>query len=330
MMNVKQAAEQVLKEARKPLHVNEITKRIMGKGLWESKGKTPIQTVRARIQEDINKLADESVFEQTAPATFTVRAQTTLEAKEPKIAKSKYSFLDAAEKVLDQFGNRNAMHYGDITEKAIELEWIVSQGKTPKATMNAQLATDFKRSRIRGELGRFSRPVPGYYGLVKWTSTGLSREISEHNNKTKEKLLSQLREMPPLQFEGLVGDLLVELGFESIEITSGGNDGGVDVRGTLLIGDAVRIKMAVQVKRWAKSIQRPDVQRVRGSLSPHEQGLIITTGKFSKGAINDAELKDRVPVALMNGEQLASLLMSYDMGVERKPGTLFELVGFPN
>ena len=132
-------------------------------------------------------------------------------------------------------------------------------------------------------------------------------------------------ELSSAHFEELVAQLLAEMGFESIEVTKHGSDGGIDVRGTLLISDVVRIKMAVQVKRWKGSIQRPIIQQVRGSLGVHEQGWIITTSNFSPGAIKEANQSDKMPVALMNGKQLVTLLMEYNIGVRRKSYELFEL-----
>lgn len=119
------------------------------------------------------------------------------------------------------------------------------------------------------------------------------------------------------------------MGFESIEVTKYHNDGGIDVRGALLIGDVVRIKMAVQAKRWESNIPTPIVQQVRGSLGAHEQGLIITTSDFSKGAIKEANQSDKTPVGLMSGKQLVVLLMEYNIGVRRKSHDLFELEELP-
>lgn len=244
-------------------------------------------------------------------------------------SKDTYSFLDAAEKVLDKFGNRNSMHYWDITDKAMNQGWLNTSGKTPEATMNAQLVTELKRAKARDEPGRFVRTSPGYYSLVKWMGTGLPYQISKHNREIRKKLLSQLMDLSPAQFEELVGQLLAEMGFESIEVTKYGGDGGVDVRGTLLISDVVRIKMAVQAKRWKGNIQSPTVQQVRGSLGAHEQGLIITTSDFSTGAIKEANQPDKTPVGLMNGEQLVTLLMEYNIGVRRMSHYLFELEELP-
>ena len=59
------------------------------------------------------------------------------------------------------------------------------------------------------------------------------------------------------QFEELVAQLLPETGFESVDVTEYNRDGGIDVRGTLLISDVVRIKMAVQAKRRKINFPRP-------------------------------------------------------------------------
>lgn len=130
---------------------------------------------------------------------------------------------------------------------------------------------------------------------------------------------------PPKAFEGLVGEVLVALGFEDATVTPLGGDGGVDVRGTLVVGEVVRIRMAVQAKRWKGNVGAPVVQQVRGSLGAHEQGLIITTSDFSKRAGQEAMRPDAAPVALMNGEQLAALLAEKEVGVRRERYDLFSL-----
>ena len=133
--------------------------------------------------------------------------------------------------------------------------------------------------------------------------------------------------MKPGEFEELISQLLAEMGFEMVEVTKLSGDGGIDVRGTLVVGDVVRIKMAVQVKKWKlkNNIQAPVVQQVRGSLGAHEQGLIITTSDFSTGAVKEAAQADKTPIALMNGEQLVLLLMEHGIGVHRSTPDLFEI-----
>jgi restriction system protein len=91
------------------------------------------------------------------------------------------------------------------------------------------------------------------------------------------------------------------------------------------VGDSIKIRMAVQAKRWKNNVQTPIVQQVRGSLGAHEQGLIIISGNFSAGARKEAERPDATPVALMNGEQLVNLLVENDILIRRTGYDLIEL-----
>lgn len=334
-MTILDAAAKILKDTGGPLHVKEITQRMIETGLWVSKGKTPAHTVVSTLYMEIKKHGDLSTFVKTAPNTFALRnIQDVKKSESSNVSdstdpKETYSFLDAAEKVLNQFGNRKPMHYRDITNKAIAQGWLITEGKTPDATMIAQLVREIKRAKASDSPGRFVCTSRGYYSLVKWTGTGLPNQISKHNQEVRKKLRSKLMNLNPFQFEELIGLLLAEMGFESIDVTKRGKDGGIDVRGTLLISDAIRIRMAVQAKRWRKNVQSPTVTTVRGSLGAHEQGLIITTSNFSTGAKKEASKSDKTPIGLMNGEQLVGLLMEYEIGVCRVPQDLFELEELP-
>ncbi len=193
--------------------------------------------------------------------------------------------------------------------------------------MYAQIITDIKRQRMRGERSRFVQYGRGYVGLSHWTGNGLAFQIKQHNQQVRTALLDRLLKMTPAAFEELVSQLLAEMGFEMVEVTKISGDGGIDVRGTLAVGDAIRIKMAVQAKRWNPKhhVQSPVVQQVRGSLGAHEQGLIITTSGFTEGAVKEAVQPDKTPIALMNGEQLVLLLMEHGIGVTRSTLDLFEI-----
>lgn len=57
------------------------------------------------------------------------------------------------------------MHYREITQAAIVGALISTQGKTPDATLNAQLATDINE---RGDESRFFRVAPGVFALREW------------------------------------------------------------------------------------------------------------------------------------------------------------------
>lgn len=62
-------------------------------------------------------------------------------------ANASLSFTQCAERVLLEFGDKKPMHYKDITEKALQEGWLVTSGKTPEASMYAQVITEIKRQK---------------------------------------------------------------------------------------------------------------------------------------------------------------------------------------
>lgn len=329
-MSVKKAAIEVLRSAAGPLTAPEITKRILSEGLWKSGGVTPEATVSAQLYMDIKRGGGNSSFIQVGPNTFALRNGTEQQTKATKAAaktSKQLSFTEAAEKILEQFGNRRPMHYRAITDKALELDWVATEGETPEATMYAQILTEIRRRQTRGEQPRFIQHGRGFVGLTRWAGRGLAFEIEQHNQKVRQALHKRVLAMEAYEFEELIAQLLAAIGFEDIEVTRRGGDGGIDVRGTLVVGEVIRTRMAVQAKRWKLNnrVQSPIVQQVRGSLGTHEQGLIITTSDFSAGAKAEAIRGNAVPVALMNGEQLMALLAQFEIGVSRRAHDLLEI-----
>ncbi|MFC1865126.1 HTH domain-containing protein [Chloroflexota bacterium] len=339
-MSISKAITEILRKTNKPLHIKEIAERILAEGLWKTSGKTPQATVSATLYSDIKKRGDKSLFVKVAPQVFALKEIITTNTKtdivlpinqnkieSADIKSNSLSFTNSAQRVLEELGDSKPMHYREITAKAIEKGWLITGGKTPEATMYAQILTEIKRYQKRGKYPRFVQHGRGYVGLARWMSRGLAFQIEQHNQQVRKSLMNRLLSMTSVAFEELISQLLAEMGFEMVEVTKVSGDGGIDVRGTLVVSEVVRLKMAVQVKKWKPKthVLAPVVQQVRGSLGTHEQGLIITTSDFSKGAIEEAVRSDAVPVALMNGEQLALLLMEYGIGVKRSAHNLFEL-----
>ena len=151
--------------------------------------------------------------------------------------------------------------------------------------------------------------------------------VDQHNAQVRKRLREQLGKLPFAEFEALTGELLVKLGFEDVVVTAKTGDGGID--GTMVSGDVIRTRMAVQVKRWKGNVQAPIVQQVRGRPGTHDQGLIITTSDFSAGAREEADRANTIPVALMNGDQLVALLIENGIGVKKTPHVLIELAAVP-
>lgn len=96
-------------------------------------------------------------------------------------------------------------------------------------------------------------------------------------------------------------------------------DGGID---GVIDQDVLGLsKVFLQAKRYAqdRAVQRPEVQAFVGALSGKaEQGVFITTGRFSSGAKEYAERDARVRIILVDGAQLAELMIRFGVDVQVK------------
>lgn len=65
------------------------------------------------------------------------------------------TLIDVAYQILQEVNK--PLHSDEITKIALERGWLKSAGKTPEATMNAQLVVDINRN---GILSRFVKTSP--------------------------------------------------------------------------------------------------------------------------------------------------------------------------
>ncbi len=319
-MSLKEAVAQVLREANEPIHYREICKRVIASGLWNSSGKTPEATVSATLA------SNKRTFARVSPGVYEIKSKLAPSEIAPQAKPvSPLTYLDAAEMVLRQETDGIGMHYRDITNKALKRKLITTKGLTPDATMSAQLVTDIQRRLDRGDAPRFTKVGRGLYSLVSESNSQILGLVEKHNHNVRMELHSRLKQMDAYRFEELAATLLEKLGFEDVQVTSKSGDGGIDVIAHLVVAGVVRTRMAVQVKRYAKNVQRPEIQKVRGSLGVHDQGLIITTGGFSSGAREEANKPNAVVVSLMDGHLLVDQLIAHEIGVEKSPIAVLQL-----
>jgi hypothetical protein len=69
------AAAKVLQEAGQPLNCQEMVKRILEKGYWQTEGKTPAATLYSAIIREIKAKGDASRFRKTERGKFAISAK---------------------------------------------------------------------------------------------------------------------------------------------------------------------------------------------------------------------------------------------------------------
>jgi HJR/Mrr/RecB family endonuclease len=152
----------------------------------------------------------------------------------------------------------------------------------------------------------------------------LDTAIKRATRETVHALMRQVAEMDPTAFEWLIRALLIELGYTDVVVTKQSGDGGVDVTATLVAGGIANIHTAIQAKR-TRSVGRPVIQALRGSLHAHQTGLVITSGRFAENALEDASDPAKAAIACIDGQKLAELLIEHRIGVERQIAAIYSL-----
>ncbi len=149
---------------------------------------------------------------------------------------------------------------------------------------------------------------------------------AQQKEKCKAEILTYLRSLTPYQFEEFSEQFLTCYGFKNMSVTSTSRDGGIDVKGALKIGIA-EMGVAAQCKRYAENnkVGRPDVSQFRGDITGEfEQGIFITTSSFTKEAMEISFKPGCVPIILIDGEQLAEIMIDKGIGIQKQQVEVYD------
>lgn len=187
---------------------------------------------------------------------------------------------------------------------------------------------------------KFLRQFDGYRSFIGEIQSDQSAEIEndqtdEENQSTPleqfeasfstlraalaEELQSRLIQSSPQFFEHIVVKLLHAMGyggqFGEGRVTNYSHDGGID---GVINEDKLGLDVVcVQAKRWQGTVSRPTIQSFVGSMDMirAKKGVVITTSDFSRDAIDFVDRIEGKRVVLINGKQLAQLMIEHDVGV---------------
>lgn len=330
-MTALDAAAEVLRRVGTPLHVNRITELVLESGSWTTTGKTPWATVNARIATDIRRSEERSRFRRVGPGVYELNVpvsaapvrkphEATTSAPKPKL-----TFADAAERVLRQNDGQQPLHYKEIARRIIALGLFEAKAADPANALNAVIGREIQRRQEANMPQRFVRQGRGLIGLAGTEPEVVRKLIEDKNQRVRNDLLGCLRSADPVEFEQLVVELFGAMGAERVEVTRRSVDGGVDVKVALLVGGAIPIKIAAQVKRSKDNVGSRIVKELRGGLQPDETGLIVTTSGFTPAATDAAQSPGLRVIKLMDGDALVDLMVEHEIWVNRQQHELLTL-----
>jgi restriction system protein len=141
-------------------------------------------------------------------------------------------------------------------------------------------------------------------------------------NELAEDLLGEAKKTTPKYFERLVLELLRKMGYGgylagSEEHTGKCGDEGIDGK---IKEDRLGLDVIyVQAKKWAGPVGRPEIHKFVGALKGQgaNKGILITTSWFSHEASGYASKIDSPKIVLIDGKELAKLMIEFDLGVTK-------------
>ena len=148
----------------------------------------------------------------------------------------------------------------------------------------------------------------GTVGPVHGPRQKIQKLAKEQKAAVRESLREHLLQMDPKDFEELVGRLLEEMNYQNVGVVGQSGDGGVDVVAEIQLG-VTSVREVVQAKRHKRTIQRKDLDALRGSLYRFNavRGTIVATSRFEKGAVEAAFAHGAAPITLIDGDRLIDL-----------------------
>ena len=147
--------------------------------------------------------------------------------------------------------------------------------------------------------------------------------LKELNDELVEDLMLEIMKISPYDFERLVVKLLIAMGYGKLEenkdaVTPKSGDEGID---GIVSADKFGFDcIYIQAKQWKKDnlVSRPEIQKFIGALATTQgatKGIFITTSDFTKGAVEIVSKQTQNKIVLVNGKQLAKLMIEYNLGV---------------
>jgi len=85
------------------------------------------------------------------------------------------------------------------------------------------------------------------------------------------------------------------------------------------------LSLKVQVKRISGSLGNKEVLQLRGALGTDEHGVIVTTGTFTRQAIEEAESQGKKYINLVDKDDLVDLVLSHYEDLDDRYKSLLNL-----
>jgi restriction system protein len=129
-------------------------------------------------------------------------------------------------------------------------------------------------------------------------------------------------------FETMVADLLMKIGYDNVEVIAGKDDRGVDIvcekREGILV---TRVAIQCKCKSLENKIGPKDVSTLRDNLSTYQcqQGIIVTTSTLNDDAKDKAREAGKDPINFIEHDKILDLFAEHRIGIRAENVDYYEM-----
>ena len=244
------------------------------------------------------------------------------------------SFTDAAEKLIREA--QKPLSHRELARRAIAQNLVQTESETPEISMHVSIRSEMKRREQRGEPQRFVFLGDGLFSLVDLVAgppTQKTKSALDQVRESREEATAYLYKKLTTanngaNFELMVADLLVAMGYQAVEVIGGKDDQGVDILCEKRDG-VLKTKIAIQCK--CKSLNQKigpkDVSTLRDNLSTYQcqQGILVTSTELNDVAKTKAKESGKEPISFIEHDELLDLFAEYGIGVRSETLKFYQL-----
>ncbi|MYA59917.1 MAG: hypothetical protein F4X40_05085 [Chloroflexi bacterium] len=280
MWTVQDAVKEVLRRAKRPLSIDEMTTVLEVAGVLRGKRSEDESKVRSQLIQDMLQHGRESTFVRVGNNTYALRYYSA-ESGSPDRVDREFEAVETS---------KNDLEAATVPEPEDADTLASTEAERP-----TEIAVSSRLARDVADTARL--PVS---------------EEDDHN------VLRRVRTLTNQRFERFIVVFLASLGMTDIKVINRLRPGELDIHATMSVAEVMEVNFSIQALNWVRDVHGGDIQLLRGGMRIGDHGLIITTSEFQRSAIEEATRKDAIPIATINGAELVKI--AKDRGAVRVLG----------
>ena len=234
------------------------------------------------------------------------------------------SFKDIAYQILKEVGK--PLHSKEITKIALQRGWLKTAGKTPEATMNAQLIVDINSKK---EKSLFIKTAPSTFALrfkeVKVSDKGKGKDIIKKEKLPKISPKISTRQKGDIA-EARIAELIVLYGDTTLSCYKPlSDDEGID----LIVKEKGSLKsIYIQVKsNFSDDFSKPFVATVkeRSAIDNYSMTFVFCLFDTAKGDVHDYIWFVPAPDFIRMAHKDKNALLGFVSGKQKKDSNKWDV-----